>query len=57
MQQVGRPVCQQAVSLHLPKSDATTQLAALDGLVCQLIDWSQGAHLYTRATGVGKEER
>jgi hypothetical protein len=38
VQQIRSAVCQQTISLHLSKTDATAKLAALDGLVRELVD-------------------
>lgn len=45
VQQVGRPVRQQGVALHLAKADAATHLAALDGLHDDWVDRTRRANL------------
>lgn len=60
VQQVGGPVCQQAVALHLPKANASTHLAPLDGLTRQLVHLACGANLVVvggKCVCMGKEGR
>lgn len=47
MQQVGCPMSQQGVTLHLSESDSTTKLATLDGLASHRVDGTSGSHLNT----------
>ena len=47
MQQVGRPMRQQGVALHLSKPDSTTKLATLDGLASHWVDGTSGSYLNT----------
>ena len=54
MQQVGCPMSQQGVPLHLSKTDAAPKLAPLDRLPRQWIDWASGTHLWHTADRRGQ---
>ena len=45
VQEVGSAVRQQSIPLHLSEANAAAQLAALDGLPGQGVDWPEGPHL------------
>lgn len=48
VQEVGRPVRQQRVALHLPEADAAPELAALDRLPRQRVDRPRRPYLPPR---------
>ncbi len=47
VQQVGCPMRQQGIALHLSEPDSTTKLATLDGLASHRVDGTSGSHLNT----------
>ena len=56
MQDVGCPVGQQGVALHLAQADAAAKLAALDGLLGQLVVGTGRADLDVNRGERGRSE-